>query len=97
MTHTRYQRHNAAYWENILAEFHQSNQSAPKFCEGRGIAYASFCKWRQQSAAKDKTAVKNPSAFIDLQSLATTADPSWHIVLKLGNGVEVVLSQAASC
>ncbi|MEN9847411.1 MAG: hypothetical protein RL368_151 [Pseudomonadota bacterium] len=96
MSRTPYQRHNATYWEKVIADFQQSTLTAPKFCDAHGIAYASFCKWRHQFSTKEKVTENSPSTFIDLQSLATTTHPSWNIVLKLGNGVELVLSQSSS-
>jgi hypothetical protein len=94
MSTTVYQRHSAEFWEKTLAEFHQSSLSGAAFCKQQGIAYASFCKWRhklQSSAAQPEKSTM--PAFIDLQSIAQSKKQPWRIVLKLDEGIELILSQ----
>jgi transposase-like protein len=55
MSNPSYQRHSAEFREKSVAEFHQATLSGAVFCKQKGIAYASFCKWRhklQSSAAQ---------------------------------------------
>ena len=84
-------------WQSIIDDFSTSDLSAPKFCKQNDLPYGSFAKWRQKLLSPSTTSnPESPTAsFFDLGSLAG-ADPksAWHITLKLGNGVELVLSQA---
>lgn len=94
MSNTSYQRHSADFWKTTVAEFHQSTLSGSAFCKQKGIAYASFCKWRQK--LQPVTATPDPvaaPAFIDLQSFSQDSKLPWRIVLKLDNGIELSLSQ----
>ena len=94
MPTTTYQRQSAEFWEKTIAEFQQSTVSAAAFCKQQGIAYASFCKWRhklQSSVAQPKKPIT--PAFIDLQSIAQSKKQHWRIVLKLDDGIELILSQ----
>lgn len=94
MSNTSYQRHSADFWKTVVAEFHQSTLSGAAFCKQKGIAYANFCKWRQklQAVTSTQAPVAGP-AFIDLQSLSHSTQLPWRIVLKLDNGIELLLSQ----
>ncbi len=84
-------------WQAIVEQFKGSDLSAKKFCENKGIGYASFCNWRRRLSTSD-TGLSEPSdsilQFIDLGSLGRLEDQRWDIVLKLGNGVELCLSQS---
>lgn len=94
MSTTSYQRHSAEFWERTVIEFQQSTLSGTAFCKQQGIAYASFCKWKQklQSSATQPDKPTAP-AFIDLQSIAQSNKQPWRIVLKLDDGIELILSQ----
>ena len=85
-------------WQSIIDEFSASDLSAPNFCKQFNVPYGSFAKWRKKLASHSVQSVDpDPSdhSFLDLSSLAgTEANNTWHITLKLGNGVELVLSQA---
>ena len=91
----------ASQWQILIDDYHLSGLSGPRFCKARDLGYASFCKWRQrltcsaeQHHANTATAVAAPApSFIDLTTLAGSREPSWNIVLKLGNGIELCLSQ----
>lgn len=95
-----YHRRTAAQWKELIEHFHQCEQSDAAFCRDNAIAYASFCKWRQrysntENQSKDNPETSTPTSFIDLSLLAQKklSQTQWHIVLKLGNGVEPFLSQ----
>ncbi len=95
----KYQRRSPEQWKELIEQYSDSSLSAKKFCDAQGIGYASFCKWRQKLTERStEEAPQSPKSanpnFIDLGSLATPDEPNWHIVLKLGNGVELCLSQA---
>ncbi|WP_391570514.1 IS66 family insertion sequence element accessory protein TnpA [Shewanella algae] len=54
----------------------------------------SFYKWRQRLSPQTEQAnVHQDTQFIDLSALAHHGNTRWHIVLSLGNGVELTLSQ----
>lgn len=94
MSNSAYQRHSAEFWGKTVAEFHQSTLSGAAFCKQRGIAYASFCKWRhklQSSAAQPEK--PTAPAFIDIQSITQSKKQHWCIVLKLDDGIELILRQ----
>ena len=95
---TQYTRRSPEQWQALIQQWQESGLSAPQFCEQHEVGYASFCNWRKRFNTQDSPAEESSSEaqFIDLQSLtATSADDSkgWNIVLSLGNGVELRLSQ----
>jgi hypothetical protein len=54
----------------------------------------SFYKWRQRLAPQsEQAAERQDTQFIDLSAFAHQGNTRWHIVLSLGNGVELTLSQ----
>ena len=94
------QRHTRAQWKQLVEAFRQSGLSSKQFCMEHEIGYASFCQWRKRlSAESDLSQQKHgepntPTAFLDLGALphCGSADSPWHIVLKLGNGIELCLT-----
>lgn len=71
--------------------------SAARFCQDNNIAYASFCHWRRRLRAEEAQLPRlqpasNP-AFIDLGTLLPDNARPWHIVLRLGDGIELCLNQ----
>jgi len=83
-------------WQQLIGEWQHSGMSAKRFCAEQSIDYASFCKWRRRLS----TPPENPGlvrdtapGFIDLAALASASAGGWEIVLSLGNGVELKLSQ----
>ncbi|WP_028301898.1 IS66 family insertion sequence element accessory protein TnpA [Oceanospirillum beijerinckii] len=96
---SQYTRRSPEQWKILIQQWQESGLSAPQFCEQNEVGYASFCNWRKRFNAHDLPAegFSSEAQFIDLQSLtATSADDSkgWNIVLSLGNGVELRLSQS---
>lgn len=95
----------ASEWQALITEWQSSNLSARAFCGQQGIGYASFCHWRQRlrmgetppSTFSAAVVDANRAAtFIDLGTLPTPAagqGQGWHIVLSLGHGIELRLSQ----
>ncbi len=84
-------------WQTILDDFVASGLSAPQFCKQHNLPYGSFANWRQKLSVSTTTNATEPSpaSFLDLSALAgASSENHWHITLKLGNGVELVLSQA---
>lgn len=80
-------------WQSIINDFSASDLSGAQFCKQKNIQYAGFCKWRQR-LLNNPDAPAEP-AFLDLSALAgNSTSPTWNITLKLGNGVELVLSQS---
>lgn len=83
-------------WQQLVEAWQHSNQSAKQFCTSRDIGYASFCQWRRRLTAQDAKPIPEPGTnpeFIDLSALSPGAG-AWRIVLSLGNGVELRLSQS---
>lgn len=82
-------------WQSIIDDFSLSGLSAPKFCEQNDIPYGSFSKWRLKLSPSTLSSSVSSDTFLDLSSLASAdSEKHWNITLKLGNGVELVLSQA---
>ena len=85
-------------WQALVDQHRDSGLSASQFCKQENIGYASFCNWRKRlSASSIKESPESGKAgFLDLSSLmgnSPSSGPSWNIVLSLGNGVELRLSQ----
>jgi transposase-like protein len=98
MKHTHRPRQTPEQIQSLVTQFHQSELSSTAFCKKHGLAYSSFYAWcKKYSVVKSATLNRySPPAahFIDLQAMATQPHGAWNIVLKLGNGVELQLSQA---
>lgn len=85
-------RRSPQQWQGIVSLWQQSGESARHFCTRQSISYASFCRWRKRLGLSEQQAA--PTAdFVDLATLAAGSASTWHIVLSLGNGVELTLSQ----
>jgi len=91
-------------WLELYEQWQESGLSAPVYCKSSGISYQSFQNFRSKfekgelniSSASEE--VSEIPAFIDLGSLSNMAsgrDSGWNITLRLGNGVELELSQAS--
>lgn len=84
-------------WQVLVNQQRDSGLSALQFCKQEKIGYASFCNWRKRLSdqAAGDSADSGGAGFLDLSSLigATPSGPGWNIVLSLGNGVELRLSQ----
>lgn len=97
MKHTRRPRQTPEHIQALVAQFHQSALSSTAFCKKHGIAYSSFYAWCKKYPATKAGAINKPPSsvqFIDLQAMAAPDRGAWNIILKLGNGVELQLSQA---
>lgn len=90
----------AEQWQQLIDRQHSSGLPVNIFCKKHGIGYASFCKWRKRLSDQliddnNRFSAEKPD-FLDLSALMREATPSksgWNIVLSLGNGVELRLSQ----
>ncbi len=85
-------------WQVLVDQQRRSGLSAAQFCKRENIGYASFCNWRKRLSdqSTDDSASSGEASFVDLSSLMGTSQSSgsgWNIVLSLGNGVELRLSQ----
>jgi hypothetical protein len=93
MTQSRAPRISAEQWQALIDQWRTSGLSAEAFCQYKGVSYSRFCVWRKRLVK----VVATPEAetnFIDLAALTAAAPTSvWNIVLSLGNGVELRLSQ----
>lgn len=98
MTKTYTPRRSAEQWQSLVDQWQLSGQSIKQFCTEQALGYASFCQWKKRlSRTESKTEANQPRAanpsFIDLGSLGSP-QTGWHIVLSLGGGVELTLSQS---
>lgn len=98
MAKTYTPRRSAEQWQSLINQWQHSGQSAKQFCKEQALGYASFCQWKKRLTQTDeKTAAAETSSpepsFIDLASLGASQPGGWHIVLSLGGGVELTLSQ----
>ena len=85
-------------WQALVDQQLASGLSAPQFCKQENIGYASFCNWRKRLSdpSTDESSGSGEAGFLDLSSLMSnspSSGPGWNIVLSLGNGVELRLSQ----
>ncbi|WP_434984741.1 IS66 family insertion sequence element accessory protein TnpA [Vreelandella zhaodongensis] len=84
-------------WQTLVDQQRDCGLSASQFCEQENIGYASFCHWRKRlSERPEGHSDASEASFLDVSSLMGTSSssgPGWHIVLSLGNGVELRLSQ----
>ena len=86
----------SAQWQALIDQQQASGLSAAQFCKQQDIGYASFCNWRKRLSdhQADESSTTNDTGFLDLSSLmGQSSEPGWNIVLSLGNGVELRLSQ----
>jgi putative transposase len=92
---TQSTRRTLGQWQALVDQWQSSGQSAVRFCEEHGVGYASFCNWRKRlSDDQAPPAVQREASFIDLSTLPSSGEGrAWNIVLSLGNGVELRLSQ----
>ena len=86
-------------WEQLIHAYHLSGLSSKQFCLANNLGYASFCQWRRRLSSESESPDAGlASSFIDMGSLSpmnpssVDSSPSWQIVLKLGNGVELCLN-----
>lgn len=85
---------NAAQWQQFIDLWHTSELSITEFCQTHQLSTMSFYKWRQRLAPQtEQLPVRQDTQFIDLSAFAKQGTVRWHIVLSLGNGVELALSQ----
>lgn len=92
MSQTKTIRRTRSQWADLIEQWRASGQSARDFCRAQGLGYASFCQWRRRlEHAKAEPANAAPG-FVDLSTLSA-AGGRWHIVLSLGEGMELRLSR----
>lgn len=99
MKRTRQKRKSQAQWQAVIEQYQASGLSGSQFCQAHDIAYGSFCKWRQRLMPQTTLPTERDervslAPFIDVSALTRSTEKPWHIILKLGNGVELYLSQA---
>ena len=98
MTPTKPIRRNQTQWQALIDQWQQSQLNATAFCKTQNIGYASFCQWRKRLSQAEGRATPSEPVFINVSALQSSTAPSntnntgWHIVLSLGDGVELQLS-----
>ena len=86
----------SAQWQALVDQQQASGLSAVQFCKQHDVGYASFCNWRKRLSDHhaEESSTTSDTGFLDLTSLmGQSSGPGWNIVLSLGNGVELRLSQ----
>ena len=83
---TKRTHRSAAQWQALINQQLASGQSVTAFCDGQGLSYPVFCKWRKRIASIDA------SPLIDLSSLVQVPQTiHWDIELDLGCGMTLRL------
>lgn len=94
MSKKRVPRKSPDQWLALIQQWQQSELTAQQFCKEQALGYATFCKWRQRLTGMPRSDDPGVS-FVDLGAMAgTVSSAGWQIVLSLGNGVELRLTQA---
>ena len=96
MPSQKYSRRSAPAWAELIEQYQRSGLSGAQFCREQTLPYASFCKWRQRILNSDDAPAASAvpeSSFVELDQWSDTPERPWRITLKLGNGVELLLSQ----
>ena len=95
MKRARQKRKSQHQWQTLIDQYQSSGLSGSQFCQTHKIAYGSFCKWRQRLSPPMAVPVAENelASFIDVSALAGSTGRPWHITLKLGEGIELCLSQ----
>jgi putative transposase len=90
----KFVRRNGEQWQRIVDNWSISGLSAPKYCKQHQLSYAAFSNWRRHFSNTDTTAQHHRSGeFLNLSSLSEPIASGWHITLKLGGNIELVLSR----
>ena len=97
-TPRKYIRRSQEEWQALISQWQQSSLSATNFCKQQHLSSASFYKWRQRIEGADNPNQPMPAApssnFIDITALSSAAGrQGWNIVLNLGDGLSLTLSQ----
>ena len=95
-------------WQKTIADFQKSGLSGAAFCKAHDVVYANFNYWKKRfrTTARKKITPKPLTQVAMTHSLPSFLELShkplaknvqdmpgaWHIVLKLGNGVELCLN-----
>ena len=93
-TTQKYQRRSEADWQALVGEFYNGKLTATQFCKQHHLSVSSFYQWRNRfTEESSRKLTESPeSSFIDLADIAGSTG-RWSIVLRLGHGVELTLSQ----
>ena len=92
---TKRPRRSPEQWLALIEQQQTGGLSITAFCQQQGIGSASFYKWKQHWLEQATTAEPDlTSSFIDLTKLNAQPTGTWHIVLRLGNGMELQLSNS---
>ena len=86
MRETESRKRSRAEWEDLMARYEASNVTQREFCTQHGLAYSSFCYWRNQLRAAVSVETREP-ALVELPMGDSSATRSWRVELDLGQGV----------
>jgi len=79
-------------WQSIIEAWQASQLSSRQFCSENNLPYASFCNWRRKLSQGSEVDSESES-FFKLFPVNESPGSGWHITLKLGGDVELVLSR----
>ena len=92
---TKRPRRSPEQWLALIEQQQSSDLSISDFCQQQGIGSASFYKWKQRWLEQHHvTNSHQADAFFDLTKLNHPPTGTWNIVLHLGHGMELQLSNA---
>lgn len=92
---TKRPRRSPEQWLALIEQQQSSDLSISAFCQQQGIGSGSFYKWKQRWLEQNHfTHSHQADAFFDLTKLNHPPTGTWNIVLHLGNGIELQLSNA---
>ena len=99
MAHPRAARKSLTQWQALVSQYESSGLSVSEFCTTHNIGYVSFCRWRKRiQEASDDQNNREAEAFVNLADFEVAkSEPrqeNWNITLNLGNGMQLILSQA---
>jgi hypothetical protein len=91
---TKSGRRRPADWQRLMEEFAASGQTQRAFCDGRGVAYSTFCYWRRRLRKEEPSSASCPapssgSALVELPMWVAAGQESsdFRVELDLGNGL----------
>ena len=78
------------HWDQILADWEQSEKSGAAFCRDRQIEYWKFNYWKRRLRRPDSGSQEN---FVAVEFQTETADAGDELILDIGNGLRFILKR----
>ena len=74
-------------WQQLLDEQASSGLTQAAFCAANGVSVASFHQWKRKLTKHDSASVQASTPWVELGTLASTANAEWDVELQLGEGI----------